>query len=226
MSAFADSRRPRGLLRSLLHAAAVVVGSLQLTLLCFLVLPLMKSIAKPVDADLLLRSMSTAEIPPPPPPPEQPPEDEPEPEEPPPQLAEEAPPLDLSQLELALDPGSGGWGAGDVAVQLDTALATDQSATDQLVDLSELDQAPRAVHQPSPMLNAQVRQRAPGTVYVIFLVDERGRVEDAMVQSSSDPVFEAPALSAVKQWRFEPGMRAGKPVRFRMRVPITFAKSR
>jgi protein TonB len=42
------------------------------------------------------------------------------------------------------------------------------------------------------------------------------------VQSSSDPVFEAPSLAAVKQWKFEPGKRNGKPVRFRMRVPITF----
>jgi protein TonB len=44
------------------------------------------------------------------------------------------------------------------------------------------------------------------------------------VQQSTDPVFERPALAAVKQWRFEPGKRNGKPVRFRMRVPITFPK--
>ena len=32
------------------------------------------------------------------------------------------------------------------------------------------------------------------------------------------------ALKAVKQWKFEPGKRKGKPVQFRMRVPITFQK--
>jgi protein TonB len=37
-------------------------------------------------------------------------------------------------------------------------------------------------------------------------------------------VFEAPALKAVKQWKFEPGKKNGKAVRFRMRVPITFPK--
>jgi len=42
------------------------------------------------------------------------------------------------------------------------------------------------------------------------------------VQSSPDPVFERPALTAVKQWKFEPGKRGGQAVRFRMRVPITF----
>ena len=43
-----------------------------------------------------------------------------------------------------------------------------------------------------------------------------------MVQKSSDPVFETPALAAVKQWKFEPGKRNGQAVRFRMRVPINF----
>ena len=33
---------------------------------------------------------------------------------------------------------------------------------------------------------------------------------------------EKPALAAIKQWKFEPGKRSGQPVRFRMRVPITF----
>jgi len=44
------------------------------------------------------------------------------------------------------------------------------------------------------------------------------------VQNSTDPIFEGPALAAIKQWKFEPGKRKGEPVRFRMRVPITFPK--
>jgi protein TonB len=51
-------------------------------------------------------------------------------------------------------------------------------------------------------------------------------VENPLVQSSSNPAFEAPALAAVKQWKFEPGKRNGEPVRFRMRVPITFPKKK
>ena len=35
---------------------------------------------------------------------------------------------------------------------------------------------------------------------------------------------ERPALAAVKKWKFEPGKKGGEPVRFRMRVPITFPK--
>jgi len=59
---------------------------------------------------------------------------------------------------------------------------------------------------------------------VLFVVNERGHVENPIIQKSTDPVFERPALNAVKQWRFEPGKRNGEPVRFRMRIPITFPK--
>ena len=132
--------------------------------------------------------------------------------------------LDLSQLELALNPGfSGDWVGGDFSVKLNaTAAAGDD--VDALFSLSDLDQKPRVVHQPAPVLSRQVRQKSPGTVYVIFVVDQSGRVESPTVQQSSDPVLESAALSAVRQWRFEPGKRNGKPVRFRMRVPITFPK--
>ena len=71
-------------------------------------------------------------------------------------------------------------------------------------------------------MTPEVRRKAPGTVYILFLVGTDGRVENPIVQKSSDPIFEKPALAAIKQWKFEPGKRSGQPVRFRMRVPITF----
>jgi protein TonB len=200
----------------------VVVGAAGLTLVFFLVLPMMQTIGRPPDTDLIVTDVSAANVPPPPPPPEEEPEKEPDKEEPPPELTEEAPPLDLSQLELALTPGSSdGWLAGDFAVKLNTA-ASDTDDVDALFSMADLDQKPRVIYQPSPALNAKLRKKAPGTVYVIFVVDARGRVENPVVQKSSDPVFERPALAAVKQWKFEPGKRNGKPVRFRMRVPIIF----
>ena len=96
------------------------------------------------------------------------------------------------------------------------------ASLDALFSLADLDQKPRVIYQPSPTLSAKVRKKAPGTVYVIFVVDQRGRVVNPSVQKSSDPIFERPALAAVKKWRFEPGKRKGEAVRFRMRVPITF----
>jgi protein TonB len=88
--------------------------------------------------------------------------------------------------------------------------------------MADLDQKPRVLYQPSPAMSRELRQKAPATVYILFLVDARGNVVEPHVQKSTDPVFEKPALAAVKRWKFEPGKRGGKAVRFRMRVPITF----
>jgi len=200
-------------------------GAIMLSLLFFMILPLMQSIGTATSPDLLTRTVDTANLPPPPPPPPEAEEpEEEEPQEQPPELAEEMTLLDLSQLELALNPGlSGDLLHGDYAVKLNTAMA-DGGSVDSLFSIADLDQAPRALYQPSPISDSQMKKKAPGTVYIIFVVDERGRVENPSVQKSSDAVFDAAALAAVKQWRFEPGKRNGQPVRFRMRVPITFPK--
>lgn len=213
-------------LGQLVHAILVLAGGIAFALGLFLLLPLVQVISETPPPDLDLRVMSTADVPPPPPPPEEEPEQEEEQQqEKPPQLEEDSQPLDLSQLELALNPGvSEGAMGGDFAIKLNAlgAAGAGGDNVDSLFSLADLDQKPRVVHQPGPVLDAAARRKTPGTVHILFVVDEQGRVENPVVQKSTDPVFERPALSAVRQWRFEPGKRNGKPVRFRMRVPVTF----
>jgi protein TonB len=225
------NRRTFSIVREVSHRLGVVLGAVGLTLAFFIVLPLMQSISQPPAEDLVLQSVNLANVPPPPAtPPEEEPEQEQQPEEKPPELVEAAPPLDLSQLELALDPGmgDGSFGGGDFAVKLNTVVAVSSAGSSDSVDaifsIADLDQKPRVVYQPGPVLTREIRQKAPGTVHILFLVDERGSVVEPRVQQSTDPVFEKSALNAVKQWKFEPGKRGGKPVRFRMRVPFTFPK--
>ncbi|MGF1572420.1 MAG: energy transducer TonB [Sumerlaeia bacterium] len=213
-------------LRTLLHRLVVLVGASALTFLFFMILPLIQQLTENRSTDLMVQTIDTAQLDAPPPPPEEEEEEEPEPEEQePPELTDESPPLDLSQLELALNPGvSDGWLGGDFAVNLNAAAANAGGDVDKLFSVADLDQKPRAIYQSAPTLTAAFRKRAPGTVYIIFIVNQQGRVTDPIVQSSTDPIFEKPALDAIKNWKFEPGKRGGKPVRFRMRVPITFPK--
>ncbi len=214
-------RKKKGLFGRLVHSFGSVLGAALLTLAFFLILPVIQAIAKGSSADLVLQTVDAAALPPPPPMEEEP-EQEEEPEEPPPELADEAPPLDLSQLELALNPSFGdGWLEGDFAINLGS-IASREEEVDALFSLSDLEQKPRPVYQPMPIQNAKTRKKAPGTVNIIFICDERGRVVNPTVQSSSDPVFEKPALAAIKKWKFEPGKRNGQAVSTRMRVPITF----
>lgn len=208
------------------HRLLVVFGAMGLTLIFFLVLPLMQTLTKPPTADLVVQAVDTGKLEAPDPPPEPEPEEEPEQKEQPPELADSHPLMDLSNLELALNPGlSDGWMAGDFAVSLNTIVSGGTTDVEALFSIADLDQKPRVVYQPSPVLSKEVRKKAPGTVYIIFVVDAQGRVEKPVVQKSTDPVFEKAALGAVKQWKFEPGKRNGKAVRFRMRVPITFPKN-
>lgn len=86
-----------------------------------------------------------------------------------------------------------------------------------------LDNEPRTRARVAPNYPAEARSAGiTGEVIVEFIVDENGRVRHPRVVRSSDSVFEAATLRAVERWRFEPGKKNGKPVRFRMAVPVVF----
>jgi protein TonB len=210
--------------RRLAHRALVLLGSTAMTTGVFLVLPLIQAISDRNADDSLVRSVDTVQMPPPPAPPEPEPEPETKPDDKPPELQPNLPQLDLSQLEIALNPAmTGGWMSGNFGI--DTAsLNAGKGASAALFSSMDLDQKPRATYQPSPVLTGNLRRLTPGRVVVLFVVDESGRVKSAKVDDASNPAFAEPALEAVKKWRFEPGKRNGKPVGFRLKQTITFPK--
>jgi protein TonB len=216
-------RRPKTS-KQIAHVVLTLVGGAALSLFFFLVLPLLQEISKGPRPDLEIVSFDTGSIEEP----EQPeieeePEPEPEPEPEQPKLEAEPEELSLSQLELALNPSGGAFGGADFAIQLSTSGGGGDG--DEGFSLGELDQKPRPIYYPSPQLDASARSKTPGSCTVIFLVDERGRVEKAKVQSSTDPVFERPSLEAIRKWKFEPGQRGGKPATFSTRQSFTFPKT-
>lgn len=219
-------RGRRSPIRRFVHRLLVVVGAGGLTLAFFLVLPLMQAISKPPNTDLLVRSLDTA-----PPPPsktiEEPePEKPPETKEPPKLEAEQSKPLSLGEMDLLANAGlGGGLGGGSISININKVASSVGGGIEEIARVADLDQKPRVTYQPSPVLDSRLRRKTPASVYVVFIVDERGRVTNPVVQRSSDPAFESPALAAVKQWRFDPGKRGGDSIRFRMRVPITFPRN-
>jgi protein TonB len=61
-----------------------------------------------------------------------------------------------------------------------------------------------------------------GTVVLDVLVDRRGLVLEVELVGASYPGFNRAAMRAVRQWRFEPGMRDGVAVEDRIPVTIQF----
>ena len=211
------------------------IGGLALGLGIFMLLPVLESITSTPAEELQVQDADTIAPPPPPPEIEQEEEkpEEPPPEQEPPKLADEAPPLDLSQLELALNPGTGGAGGfgGDFAVNLGAAIKQVSETTEEadgLFSVGDLDQKPRVIAQSSPVVPAALKklQSDNVTVQVIFVVNQQGRVEEPKVRRSNNSAFDQVAINCVKSWKFEPGKRNGEPVRFRMMAPITFPKKK
>ncbi|MEL1264296.1 energy transducer TonB [Pseudoxanthomonas putridarboris] len=73
---------------------------------------------------------------------------------------------------------------------------------------------------------AALRAGVGGTVVVHAEVDANGvPVEVRVAKRSGERELDRAALSAVRQWRFEPAMRNGKTVASAVRVPVDFRPS-
>ena len=150
----------------------------------------------------------------PPPEPPKPPEKPPEP-----QLADTQQQIPLSaDLEVAMGGGGALAGFGDIR----SLTAADAGQADAF-DVSDLEKKPEAVSQTAPTYPAELRKaKIEGSVTVVCILDETGRVEEPRVENSSRPEFEKPALEAIRKWRFRPGMKDGQAVRTYIRIPLRF----
>jgi len=148
----------------------------------------------------------------PPPPPEE--------EEPPPELEAEPPQLSLDQLDIALNPGTGGSLAGDFAMP---SIQTSGGAlgTEDFVDFSDLDQLPRPIGVSGLEFPRRLKKKkTSGRIVLLIKLDPEGHVMEAEVDSSDLPDFDDVVLSQVRKWRFTPPTQRGQPVRAKARLPI------
>ena len=192
-----------------------------LTFAVFLALPLTQMMSAARQKSLDLSSFAAYAPPPPPPPIESEPEPEEEPEPEPQELQEDStlPPLNLSQLEMALD---GGMGDG-IGIGLGMKTASDMVAAIEVFELSQVDKPPTATMVIPPQYPRSLQQSGTaGSVTLVFVLDEKGRVKQPTVEASSHVAFERAALEAVKKWMFEPAVKDGKSVRARVRQSIRF----
>jgi len=165
-------------------------------------------------------------------------------EEPPPDAAQilrdlelpvpsDAPALEAASLAAIEQALNGQGGSGDFANALTLASGGRIGGTGQpgaldeklegAFSMTEIDQVPRAIFQQAPSYPASLRgKKLEGVVSLVFVVDPSGRVSNPRVEKSTHPAFDRPALDAIRQWKFEPGVKGGQRVNCKMRLPIRF----
>jgi TonB family protein len=82
---------------------------------------------------------------------------------------------------------------------------------------------PKVVHQVSPKPDSGSRGfRISGAVLIGLVVSSHGLPVNVHVVHSIDKEIDQSAVEAVQEWRFEPGLKDGKPVAVRITVEIRF----
>lgn len=83
--------------------------------------------------------------------------------------------------------------------------------------------APQAISAPDPEYTEEARRaKTQGTCILWLIVDSAGRPRDIRVIRGLGFGLDAKALEAVRQWRFQPSMKDGKPVDVQISVEVAF----
>src|SRR5690606_35564925 len=147
---------------------------------------------------------------------------EPEPDKPPPELDTPPPSISLEQLDMDLDPGTGGSLACDFSLPSFEVNQKELGGL-EIVDIDVVDSSPRPTSADTFSYPSSSKRRGvTGVVQIEYIVDETGRVGDVTVVKSPDPELSAATVDVIRKTRFSPAVKAGKNVKVRMRAAIPF----
>jgi TonB family protein len=95
----------------------------------------------------------------------------------------------------------------------------------QPYDLSMLDRIPTPLHVTEPIFPREwSAQGIRGKVTIDFYIDESGAVRMPSLVTTSHPLLAAAATAAIREWRFDPPLRKGRPVLAHCEQVFTFER--
>lgn len=190
--------------------------------LLFLAIPLTQIFTSYEKSPEAIEALEIAPPPPPPPPEDPPPPPEPEQEEPPPELDTPPPPISLEQLDMALNPGTGGSMAGDFALPSFDVSSSDLGGL-EIFELGDVDSPPQPRTKIEFSYPSSAKRRGiTGVVKVEYVVNERGRVEQINIVDSPDRSLSNATTEVLERARFQPAEKSGRAVKVRMRAAIPY----
>lgn len=96
--------------------------------------------------------------------------------------------------------------------------------TEEVLPVEGLSQVPTLRNAERPLYPKELKEQGrTGKVIIEVIVDKDGSVQSAVVKQSTDHAFDASALTAVRHWTFNPGLKDGRPVNVRLAVPIVYS---
>ena len=83
--------------------------------------------------------------------------------------------------------------------------------------------APQPVLTPDPEYTEEARRaKTQGTCTLFLIVDAAGQPRDIRVVHGLGFGLDAKAIEAVRQWRFDPSLKDGKPVSVQISIEVEF----
>lgn len=186
-----------------------------ITALLFTILPLTQMVDGEPDITPVCCTEGGAKDPPPPPPPPPVDDDVVEEDEEPPELKNDRIMPTIEGMENTFEYTLDGTGWGPAKYDPGNSVIDD----DMVFPYDALTEVPKPISRVTP---AYVNRGATAKVIVVFVVDERGRVQQAQIESSTNNSFNGPVLEAIKKWTFTPGIKDGRKVKTMMRQPFSF----
>ena len=119
---------------------------------------------------------------------------------------------------------TGGSGPGRVPA---AKASEGESASDAppVFDIASQDVTPPLpIRRDVPQWAYGPRAAAGTTVIVDVIVRENGTIESAAVRQSAGKYFDDMVSQAARNWLYRPAVKAGKPVRYRLRVEVVFGR--
>lgn len=110
-----------------------------------------------------------------------------------------------------------------VALAVSSFPLSRPAAADRVYRIGDGIVGPKLLSKTEPEYTQEARDsKVQGMVVLYAEVSKTGKVENIKVVKGLDPGLDANAIAAVKQWKFEPGRKDGKPVRVAATIEMNF----
>ncbi len=90
--------------------------------------------------------------------------------------------------------------------------------------IQEVDTPPSPLFKIKPHYPLKAKhQKTEGALLMQFTVNPKGETQDIQIMEADPPgLFNASASEAIRQWKFNPGYKDGKPVSVRVSLPLKY----